>query len=456
MSTLSGKPANPIDLSAYALQRAGERAERQSVENDRDTPRSPYAPKEAPRRSAADTDPDVRSDAAPLAPVRASEGLRERSARHAADADDAQDSNWPRASAQGGRGHSAHTAYDEDVQEHPADLDALRSSETAGGEWYEQPASAQRDAVMGGNDLERLESSLRWLQRQEAATAATHLPPAPGLPPGPGLDARGRRQGGDRFAGDLRSPLSLEPERMAPPPLTSGDSNLRWAVYALIAAAVAAPVAFYFSSNSGSSRPEPVARPQLASTDSPQALAPAVRQEPAPTVARDEDPEIRDPSAQSTRASKTAKLPSRLPEGEAVAMLPPPATRASPPPAATPMQPQAASPMQPQAAIPQAAAPSFPVRTLDQAEISLLTKQGEQFIAAGDLVTARMVFQRAAEAGDAYAAMALGATYDPGVLAKLGVVGMSADVEKARNWYQKAESLGSAEATKRLRMLANR
>jgi TPR repeat protein len=112
--------------------------------------------------------------------------------------------------------------------------------------------------------------------------------------------------------------------------------------------------------------------------------------------------------------------------------------------------------MQPQAAIPQAAAPSFPVRTLDQAEISLLTKQGEQFIAAGDLVTARMVFQRAAEAGDAYAAMALGATYDPGVLAKLGVVGMSADVEKARNWYQKAESLGSAEATKRLRMLANR
>jgi TPR repeat protein len=137
-------------------------------------------------------------------------------------------------------------------------------------------------------------------------------------------------------------------------------------------------------------------------------------------------------------------------------MLPPPATRPSPP-AATPMQPQAASPVQPQAAIPQAAAPSSPpARMLDQSEISLLTKQGEQFIAAGDLVTARMVFQRAAEAGDAYAAMALGATYDPGVLAKLGVVGMSADVEKARNWYQKAESLGSTEATKRLRMLANR
>ena len=77
-------------------------------------------------------------------------------------------------------------------------------------------------------------------------------------------------------------------------------------------------------------------------------------------------------------------------------------------------------------------------------------------IAAGDVVTARIVFQRAAEAGDANAAMALGATYDPTVLAKLGVAGLGADVEKARTWYQKAESLGSAEATRRLAILANR
>jgi TPR repeat protein len=58
-------------------------------------------------------------------------------------------------------------------------------------------------------------------------------------------------------------------------------------------------------------------------------------------------------------------------------------------------------------------------------------------------VTARILLQRAAEAGDAVAATALGATYDPNVLAKLGVVGMNADVEKARGWYQKAESFGS-------------
>ena len=93
---------------------------------------------------------------------------------------------------------------------------------------------------------------------------------------------------------------------------------------------------------------------------------------------------------------------------------------------------------------------------VDPEEIKLFMKQGEQFIAAGDVVTTRIVFQRAAEAGDANAAMALGATYDPTVLAKLGVAGLGADLEKARTWYQKAESLGSTEATRRLAILENR
>jgi TPR repeat protein len=99
---------------------------------------------------------------------------------------------------------------------------------------------------------------------------------------------------------------------------------------------------------------------------------------------------------------------------------------------------------------------STAVRPLDAEEIKFLMKHGEQFIAAGDMVTSRLAFQRAAEAGDAKAAVALGATYDPSVLAKLGVVGISADVAKARSWYQKAEKLGSPEARRRLEVLANR
>src|SRR5262249_33205090 len=89
-------------------------------------------------------------------------------------------------------------------------------------------------------------------------------------------------------------------------------------------------------------------------------------------------------------------------------------------------------PDEPAAQIPPA---SKATRVLDPDEITLLMKQGEQFIAAGDVVTARIVFQRAAEAGDADAALALGATYDPIVLANLGVAGLGANVEKARIWY---------------------
>jgi TPR repeat protein len=93
---------------------------------------------------------------------------------------------------------------------------------------------------------------------------------------------------------------------------------------------------------------------------------------------------------------------------------------------------------------------------LGQAEIDLLVKQGQQLVAAGDFVTARLVFQRAAEAGNAIAALALGASYDPVVLASMGVRGVDADVGKARAWYQKAKDFGEPEATRRLDVLANR
>jgi len=103
-----------------------------------------------------------------------------------------------------------------------------------------------------------------------------------------------------------------------------------------------------------------------------------------------------------------------------------------------------------------APAPTAASRALDSAEIDILLKQGQQFVAAGDFVTARLVFQRAAEAGNAAAALALGATFDPIVLSRLGVRGVDADVGKARVWYQKAKEFGAPDADRRLSTLANR
>lgn len=94
------------------------------------------------------------------------------------------------------------------------------------------------------------------------------------------------------------------------------------------------------------------------------------------------------------------------------------------------------------------------LRHLDREEVANLLKRGQIALQNGDLSAARLLLNRAAEAGDAQAAMALGATYDPRVLRELRALGASADVEKARSWYQKAAEMGASEANQRLQQLA--
>ena len=95
-------------------------------------------------------------------------------------------------------------------------------------------------------------------------------------------------------------------------------------------------------------------------------------------------------------------------------------------------------------------------KTVDLQEVKLLTDRGRQFFEVGDLIAARLLFLRAANAGDAAAAVAMGATYDPVVLADRGVRGVAPDLEKARSWYERAKEMGSPEGPRRLEMLANR
>ena len=96
------------------------------------------------------------------------------------------------------------------------------------------------------------------------------------------------------------------------------------------------------------------------------------------------------------------------------------------------------------------------VRRLDSVDVAALLQRGHEVAAKGDLVGARLLFQRAAEAGDSDAALALAGTYDPIVLEHLGERGLAPDVGAARFWYQKAQELGSKEAPQRLETLASR
>jgi hypothetical protein len=100
--------------------------------------------------------------------------------------------------------------------------------------------------------------------------------------------------------------------------------------------------------------------------------------------------------------------------------------------------------------------PRQATRQLDPEELAALIKRGEDYIATGDLASARLVLQRAAEGGDARAALALAGTYDPNVLEQLGVRGFAPDIGRALAWYEKARDFGSAEAPRRLERLASR
>jgi hypothetical protein len=103
---------------------------------------------------------------------------------------------------------------------------------------------------------------------------------------------------------------------------------------------------------------------------------------------------------------------------------------------------------------PESATAGSAPRPVPTEEAAMLRKQGDQYIAAGDFVGARVVLERAADAGDASAALALAATYDPVVLARFKVKGLTPDIVKAGLWYERARSLGSPEAPRRLEALA--
>jgi hypothetical protein len=95
------------------------------------------------------------------------------------------------------------------------------------------------------------------------------------------------------------------------------------------------------------------------------------------------------------------------------------------------------------------------VSTLAGDELATLVKRGQDYLTNGDFASARLLLRRAAEAGSADAALALGATFDPLVIARLGAIGAEPDIGRARKWYETASKLGSQAASQELAKLAD-
>ena len=266
--------------------------------------------------------------------------------------------------------------------------------------------------------------------RQEAADAAVAASEEfRTLPPAPLLAQRRRRDRpfeGDVAAARLRERPSLDPVVMPPPPGAHGSpvGVLARIIGAIGLAALAAsfmvgavPLKGAVKAEAETALPSWWARfAALGEARERPAAAPAASEEPVPLADRFATPEPLPVRTVQTTVQVAAVVPD----------------------------------------VPEVAAQGAEtrLRTLARDEIATFYRRSEELIGQGDIAGARLLLTRAAEAGDARSALALGTTYDAASLAKLGVRGIAPDAAQARAWYAKAVEFGSGEASRRLEQLA--
>jgi hypothetical protein len=93
------------------------------------------------------------------------------------------------------------------------------------------------------------------------------------------------------------------------------------------------------------------------------------------------------------------------------------------------------------------------VPTFSAAEIAGLLARGDWLFATGDIASARLLYERAADAGEAQAAVRLGETFDPVYLDGSHPRGLQGDRDMAVFWYRHARDLGASGVASRLKKL---
>ena len=98
-------------------------------------------------------------------------------------------------------------------------------------------------------------------------------------------------------------------------------------------------------------------------------------------------------------------------------------------------------------------APAGENAAVGDAKVEFLVERGNALLRGADAVSARHFFARAAETGNAAAAAAMAASYDPLYLERNAIRGVNADPEQAAAWYRVAIARGDQAAVERLNRL---
>ena len=247
------------------------------------------------------------------------------------------------------------------------------------------------------------------------------------------------RTAGATSSADLRAvgaPAAGPASHAAAPNTGVTERPLEVAAAPPISAPVAQPyaVAAALPESRPADRPEP--KPTVASVDAPEkkpaAVVSVVPEGPTPPT----------PAAAVAPAAPSAAAADRPEPKPAVASLEAPKNTTAPvsPESLTSPVPSAATPA---GATPESVAPKQPPNT--SVETAPLLERGDRLFGVGDIASARLFYERAAEAGDGQAALRLGETYDPAFLERVQLR-VAGDRTLAVFWYRRARELGVAEA----------
>jgi hypothetical protein len=304
----------------------------------------------------------------------------------------------------------------------------------------------------------------QWARDQEQPPVEDRPSPPIEWPP------RGRRLENvrifaeERAALEARRELALQPEKVPEPPLPNPNDQIvgRTVLWLCGMAGVAAVIAWTLVStlDAGLARREPA---RASAGAGPVATAPVQPASPPTAIAARLDGTSGGSNSDTSRGSNgddavreqrqdalqdPVQEPLQEPRQEAILGVPAALATSTAAAEATP-----AIALDPPKA--ESTSPSLISRQMDRDELAFLVRRGESFISSGDIAAARLMLQRAAEAGDVHAALALASTYDPNTIKKLGIQGVAADEAMARLWYERAAQFGSPEAPQRLQQLAN-
>jgi general secretion pathway protein M len=178
----------------------------------------------------------------------------------------------------------------------------------------------------------------------------------------------------------------------------------------------------------------PVTGPTPAATTAPAGPTPDAAATVAPPA----------PAAPLPGPAPTATTPPATPTREAALTVatPPPET-----PTPTTTTPPAAPTPEPAASVAPPGPAAAPAQSrLSAVEIAALLARGDALLGTGDVVSARLFYERAADAGEGQAAVRLGKTFDPVFLVYAHQRGVRSDLGMALFWYRRAGDLGASEA----------